>query len=149
VKKINGSKFNLGFADQETLKVKIVKRIKIAPFANYAFNGADPVLPVATSYTRKLTRAGVNADPSASFLSVRVTFAEQGGGSFSLLVSGDQGGDVSIFDYDQAGAQSEEQVNYTINILEQIDGRSATDEKSPNDIVAVLSSPKRRKRRGC
>jgi hypothetical protein len=116
VKKINGSKFNLAFSDQETLKVEIVNRIKIAPFVNYVFNGADPVLPVATPYTRKLKTTGANADPSPSFLSVRVTFAEEGGGSFSLRVSGDQGGDVSVFDYEQAGAQSEEQVNYTINI---------------------------------
>lgn len=116
MKKINGSTFNLQFADQETLKVEIINPIKVGPFANYAFNGADPVLPVATPYTRQLEKAGANADPNPSSLSVRVTFAEQGGGSFSIRVTGDQGGDVSTFDYEQAGAQSEEQVNYTINI---------------------------------
>jgi hypothetical protein len=114
VKKINGSTFNLGFADHEELKVEILNRIKIAPFANYSLNGTDPVLPVATPYTHKVD---ARADPNPSFLSVRVTFAEAGGGSFRLLVTGDQGGDRSIFDYSQAGAQAEETVNYIINIV--------------------------------
>jgi hypothetical protein len=116
VRQINGSTFNLQFADQETLKVEILNRIQVGPFANYALNGADPVLPVATPYTRKLEKGGVNADPNPSFLSVMVTFAGAGGGSFRLQVTGDAGGDVSIFDYSQAGAQSEETVNYAINI---------------------------------
>jgi hypothetical protein len=99
------------------MKVEIVNRIKIGPFANYSFNGADPVLPVTTPYTRQLEKSGVNADPNPSYLSVRVTFAEASGGSFQIRITGDGGGDVSTFDYDQAGAQAEEQVNYTINIV--------------------------------
>lgn len=116
MQKINGSNFNLQFADGETLRAEVINRIKIAPFVNYSFNGADPVLAVGTPYTRKLEKAGLNADPNPSTLSVRVTFAEQGGGSFRIQVTGDQGGDVSTFDYDQGGAQAEEQVNYTVNI---------------------------------
>ena len=116
VKKINGSTFNLQFADQETMKVEILNRIKLGPFANYAFNGADPVIPVATPYTRQLEKSGANADPNPSFFSVRLTFADSGGGSFQIRITGDAGGDVSTFDYDQAGAQAEEQVHYTINI---------------------------------
>jgi hypothetical protein len=117
VKQINGSTFNLQFADQETLKVEILNRIRVAPYANYAFNGADPPLPVATPYTRQLEKGGVNADPSPSYLSVMVTFAGASGGSLRVQVTGDAGGDTSIFDYSQAGAQSEETVNYTINIV--------------------------------
>ena len=116
MKKIDGSAFNLQFADLETLKVEILNRIKVAPFANYAFNGADPVLPVATPYTRKLVKTGVDADPNPSFLSARVTFAEQSGGSFRVQVTGDSGGDVSIFDYDQPDGQAAEQLNYIINL---------------------------------
>jgi len=116
VKKINGSTFNLEVADQETLKVEIANRIKIAPFANYSLNGKDPVLPVATPYTHKFEKGSAAADPTPSFLSVRVTFAEQGGGSFSIRITGDQGGDVSTFNYEQAGAQAEEQVNYIVNV---------------------------------
>jgi hypothetical protein len=116
MKKVKGSTFNLQFADNETIKVEIINRIKLGPNANYAFNQTDPVLPVETPYTRQLHKTGPNADPDPSFLSVRITFAETGGGSFTLRVTGDQGGDVSTFDYEQAGKQAEEQVNYILNL---------------------------------
>jgi len=116
MKKVNGSTFNLQFVDKETVKVEVINRIKLAPFANYAFNEADPVLPVEKPYTRQLEENGVNADPSPSFLSVRVTFAENDGGSFTVRVTGDQGGDVSTFDYEQGAGQGDEQLNYTLNL---------------------------------
>lgn len=113
MQKVNGSTFELQFADQETLKVEILNRIQLGPFANYVFNGADPVIPVATPYTRQLKK---NEDPSSNDLSVKVTFAGAGGGSFRIQITGDQGGDVSTFDHNRAGAEADKQVEYTIDI---------------------------------
>ena len=115
MQKINGSPFNLRLADNETIKVEIINRMGLGPNANYAFNGADPVLPVETPYTRLLHSTGPNADPDPSFLSVRVTYAGGSGGRFTSRVTGDHGGDTSLFDCQQGGGQAEQQLDYKIS----------------------------------
>lgn len=115
MKKIAGSNFNLQVSDGETISVQISNTIKIVNQVIYVFNGSDPVLSTSQPYTRTLHKTGTDADPDPSVLSARVTFSDASGGHFRISVSGKAGEDTSVYDYDQAGSQASEQLNYILS----------------------------------
>jgi hypothetical protein len=119
MQKIDGSKFRLLVAHQESIKVEILNASGIADQMNIVFNDAAEVRDIANPFTHRFEKHGQPPrppDPNPSDLTVRVTFTGQGGGRLTIRVSSESGGDVSSYDYAQSGSQATQPFNYTFQI---------------------------------
>lgn len=106
----NGDPFDLSIAQDEVITVLIVRSTGVVEFVNYSLNG--------TSFpgTKVKSEPCVFPVHRSSILAMTLHYAADDQGSFSIQVTGDRGGDVSVASDNQAAGEVFTTVSYTFTI---------------------------------
>jgi hypothetical protein len=106
----NGDTFDLIVDQDEAITVIVVRSIGLVDLVNYSLNGtAFPgTKPKSDPCSFQVHRSSV--------LSMTLHYADNEGGSFSIQVTGDHGGDVSVASDSQATGEAFTTVSYTFTI---------------------------------
>jgi hypothetical protein len=106
----NGDPFDLIIDQDEAITVTVVRSIGLIDLVNYSLNGtAFPgTKPKSEPVSFQVHRSSV--------LAMTLHYAENKGGSFSIQVTGDRGGDVSVASDNQADGEVFTTASYTFTI---------------------------------
>jgi len=110
--KKNGSNFQLILNPKETATVKVVKSIKLLDKVSYSLNGGD-----TPGELPKSQPCSISID-STSDLGVSIFYAENEGGSFTIDVTGSDGGDTSSTSDIQQKDEAFRSLSYTFFLAE-------------------------------
>ena len=105
-----GDPFDLIIDQDEAITVQIVRSIGLVDLVNYSLNGT------AFPGTKPKSEPCVFQVHRSSVLSMTLHYAENDKGSFSIQVTGDHGGDVSVASDSQATGEAFTTVSYTFSI---------------------------------
>ena len=106
----NKNPLDLQVEQDEVITVLIVRSIGLVELVNYSLN--------ATSFpgTKPKGQPCVFPVHKSSNLGMTVHYAQNDGGSFSVQVTGDRGGDVSVFSANQATGEAFRTIGYMLTI---------------------------------
>jgi hypothetical protein len=105
-----GDPFDLIVEQDEVITILVVRSIGLVEFVNYSLNGT------AFPGTKPKSDPCVFQVHRSSVLSMTLHYAANAGGSFSMQVTGDRGGDVSVASDSQATDEAFTTVSYTFSI---------------------------------
>jgi len=110
VKINNKNPLDLQVEQDEVITLQIVRSIGLVELVNYSLN--------ATSFpgTKPKSEPVVFPVQKSSNFGMTVHYAENAGGSFSVQVTGDRGGDVSVFSAKQAADEAFRTIGYMLTI---------------------------------
>lgn len=106
----HGDPFDLIIEQDEVVTVLIVRSIGLVELVNYSLNGT------AFPGTKQKSEPCVFPVHRSSVLSMTLHYAANDGGNFSIQVTGDRGGDVSVASDNQATGEAFTTVSYTFSI---------------------------------
>ena len=106
----NGDPLDLTVEQDEVITILIVRSTGLVEFVNYTLNG--------TSFPGTKPKSEPLAFPvhRTGNLGVTLHYADDQGGSFSIQVTGDRGGDVSVFSDSQAPQEAFRAFGYMLTV---------------------------------